>query len=438
MSKNVAHQLVEFLVDAGVKRIYGIVGDSLNPVTDALHKCGKIKWVHVRHEEVAAFAASADAQISGELAVCCGSSGPGNLHLINGLYDAYHSKAPVLAIASHLSLSQLGNDYFQETHPQFLFQECSEYVELVSVPSQVITIVKNAVNHAVGNKGVGVVVLPGDVAGTRADQDDRSRFVPPDKPVVTPSPDGLQAMADLINKAERITFFCGAGCEGAAQDVIELAQKIKAPIGYTFRGKEWMEYNNPNGIGMTGLLGWGDAYKAMHDCDLLIMWGTDFPYKDYLPVNTVIIQVDIRPAHLGRRCKLDLGLIGDVKDTVKALTPLVDEKEDDSHLKQSLKRHASSVKKIQAYVQECHGKSPIRPELVAHFASIYAQDDAIFTVDTGTPDIWAARFVNGAKGRRIIGSFKHGSMACALAMGLGAQMAAPDRQVIALCGDGGL
>lgn len=438
MSKNVAHQLVEFLVDAGVKRIYGIVGDSLNPVTDALHKSGKIKWVHVRHEEVAAFAASADAQISGELAVCCGSSGPGNLHLINGLFDAHHSKAPVLAIASHLSLSQLGNDYFQETHPQFLFQECSEYAELVSVPSQVITIVKNAVNHAVGKKGVGVVVLPGDVAGTRADQDDRSRFVPPDNPVVIPSPEGLQAMADLVNKAERVTFFCGAGCEGAAEDVISLAQKIKAPIGYTFRGKEWMEYNNPNGIGMTGLLGWGDAYKAMHDCDLLIMWGTDFPYKDYLPTNTVIIQVDIRPAHLGRRCKLDLGLTGNVKDTVRALMPLVNEKEDDAHLKQSLKRHAASVKKIHAYVQDCHGKSPIRPELVAHFASIYAKDDAIFTVDTGTPDIWAARFVNAAKGRRIIGSFKHGSMACALAMGLGAQMAAPSRQVIALCGDGGL
>lgn len=438
MKKNISEQLVDFLDEAGVKRIYGIVGDSLNPLTEALHKNGHIQWVHVRHEETAAFAASAEAQMTGELAVCCGSSGPGNLHLINGLFDAHHSHAPVVAIASHLALSQVGNDYFQETHPQFLFKECSAYVELVSLPSQVVPIAKNAVNTALTKSDVGVIVLPGDVAGHPADESDSSRILPPPRPVICPNEAELEAFAELLNRSSKVTFFCGAGCANAHDEVVNLAKKLKAPIAYTFRGKEIMEYDNPLAIGMTGLLGWGDAYRAMHECDLLVLWGTDFPYSAFLPTRPVVVQVDVRAEHLGRRCRLDMGLCGDVKATIQALDPLVEEKKNREHLDISIKKQGSALKRINAYIEESQSSSPIRPEYLTTVVNTYAAQDAVFTVDTGTPNIWAARYLCGTKGRRIIGSFKHGSMACALAMALGAQMSSPGRQVIALCGDGGL
>lgn len=438
MNNNVSEQMVDFLVESGVNRIYGIVGDSLNPVTDAIHKNGKIQWVHVRNEEAAAFAASAEAQITGNLAVCCGSSGPGNLHLINGLFDAHHSHAPVLGIASHLPLSKVGTDYFQETHPQILFQECSTYVELISTPAQVTPVLKNAINKAIANQDVSVIVLPGDVAGQKAEKSDGSRILPPPHPVITPAPHELEALAELLNKSSRITFFCGAGCAKANPEVVKLAGMVKAPIAYTFRGKEWMEHDNPYAIGMTGLLGWGDAYRAMHECDLLVLWGTDFPYSEFIPSKPVVVQVDIRADHLGNRCKLDLALCGDVKDTITALLPMIEEKTEDAHLHHSLKQQAKALKKINAYIEGTKAKAPIRPEYLTSVINEQAETDAVFTVDTGTPDIWSARYLCAPKGRRIIGSFKHGSMACALAMALGAQMCSPGRQVIALCGDGGL
>lgn len=438
MSKNISQQLVDFLDEAGVKRIYGIVGDSLNPFTEAIHKNGHIKWVHVRHEETAAYAASAEAQITGDMAVCCGSSGPGNLHLINGLFDAHHSHAPVLAIASHLPLSQVGTDYFQETHPQILFKECSAYVELISVPSQVIPVSKGAINTALTRRDVGIIVLPGDVAGQAADDEDQSRILPPPRPVVKPNDEELADFAELLNRSRRITFFCGAGCAEAHDEVVALAKKVKAPIAYSLRGKEYMEYDNPMAIGMTGLLGWGDAYRAMHECDLLVLWGTDFPYSAFLPTKPTIVQVDIRAEHVGRRCRLDMGLCGDVKETIKALDPMVQEKKEDDHLTLSLKKHANTLKRINAYIEGATSSSPIRPEYLATVVNKQADTDAVFTVDTGTPCIWASRYLCGTMGRRILGSFKHGSMACALAMAIGAQMACPGRQVIAFCGDGGL
>ncbi len=439
MSKTVSDQLVSMLRDAGIKRIYGIVGDSLNPVTEALTRDGSIRWIHVRHEEAAAFAASAEAQITGEIAACCGSSGPGNMHLINGLYDAARSDAPVFAISSHIPLSQVGNDYFQETHPQEFYRECTAYCELVSEAEHAATITANAIRHAKDKPGVGMIVLPGDVASQKAEREGYAKApLCVGRATVTPSPDDIQALADLINGSRRITFFCGYGCTGAQKEIVELAAKIKAPIAYTFRAKDIMEQDNPYAVGMTGLLGWGDATQAMNDCDLLVMWGTDFPYSAFLPHHVKVAQVDVNATHLGRRVPAFLGVQGETLATLRELAPLIKEKSDDEHLSQSLTRHAKEMKKLNAYIHHVDEDAPIRPEYITKIISDCASDSAIFTVDTGTPNIWSARYLHGGGTRRIIGSFKHGSMACALAMAMGAQAPDRERQVIALCGDGGL
>lgn len=440
MSKKVSDQLVDMLADAGITRMYGIVGDSLNPVTEALQKDGRIRWIHVRHEETAAFAASAEAQITGRLACCCGSSGPGNMHLINGLYDAYRSAAPVFALASHIPLSQVGSDYFQETHPQEFFRECTAYCELVSETAQAPVIFGSALREARETPGVGMVVLSGDVADLPAKDEGMEGVVPKGGALPMPSPDDVQALADLINGKKRVTFFCGAGCRGAHDIIVALARKVKAPIAYTFRAKDIMEKDNPFAVGMTGLLGWGDAMQAMHDCDLLIMWGTDFPYRPFLPhrKEVAIAQIDSNAARLGRRAHLTLGVQGDVRATAFELLPLIHGDRSDEHLERSLSRHRKLMRKLFAYVRHVNDKAPMRPEYITRVVSDYAEPDAIFTIDTGTPDIWSARYLEANGTRRVIGSFKHGSMACALAMAIGAQAACPGRQVIALCGDGGL
>lgn len=380
----VADQIVEILEKAGVKRIYGIVGDSLNPVTDALRRRKTIEWIHVRHEEVAAFAASAEAQLSGNLAVCCGSSGPGNLHLINGLFDAHRNHAPVLAIASHIPQSQVGMEYFQATHPEQLFKECSAYAELVSEASQAPCILMSAIQHAWARRDVGVVVLPGDIADAPAEM--KNLVHPPSytRENVVPEHESVSLLARMLDDHRRITFFCGAGCAGAEDKVVRLANRLKAPIAYTWRGKDYFEHDNPLGIGMTGLLGWGDAYKAMHESDMLVLWGTDFPYFNFIPTKPEIVQIDRRGEVLGRRCRLDLGICGDVSVTAEALLNMVQEKTDSGHLDAALKRHARDVKEMNAYMEGNDKESPIRPEQLTTALNRHAASDAVFTVDTGT------------------------------------------------------
>ncbi len=438
MAKTVAEDLVDTLVKTGVQRIYGIVGDSLNPVTDAIRRSGKIQWVHVRHEETAAFAAGAEAQLTGQLAVCAGSCGPGNLHLINGLYDAHRSMAPVLAIAAHIPSSEIGTDYFQETHPDQLFRECSHYCELISNPRQMPRVLQSAMQHAVSKKGVSVIVLSGDVAATATASNASAHGVVAAAPLVRPADDDLVRLADLLNKCRKVTLFCGIGCAGAHDEVVTLAEKLKAPVGYSFRGKEWVEYDNPCSVGMSGLLGWGAAYKAMHECDVLLLLGTDFPYETFLPTAPQVAQVDLRSERLGRRAKLDLGLCGDVRDTIKALLPLLEPKADRTFLDSMLELNRTARGKLRAYVDHVGKRRPIHPEFVAATLDELASPETVFSIDTGMCAVWGARYLSASKGRRFLGSFNHGSMANALPQAIGAQLTYPARQVISLSGDGGL
>jgi len=438
MARTVAEHLVDTLVAAGVRRVYGIVGDSLNPVTDAIRRSEQVDWIHVRHEESAAFAAAADAELTGQLAVCAGSCGPGNLHLINGLFDAHRNMVPVLAIAAQIPSSEIGLGYFQETHPDRLFQECSHYCELVSHPQQAPRVLDTAMQHAVAQRGVSVVVLPGDVAAMDAPAHAAAHGPFLAAPVVRPADHDLAKLAELLNTARTVTMFCGTGCAGAEREVLALAEKVKAPIGYSFRGKEWLEHDNPYAVGMTGLLGWGAAYEAMHASDVLLLLGTDFPYDAFMPTSPRIAQVDVRAERLGRRSRLDLGLCGAVRDTIEALLPRVETKADRRFLDRMIERHDQARRKLRAYVEHIGTRRPIHPEYVAATLSELASPDAVFTVDTGMCAVWSARYVHAAKGRRFLGSFNHGSMANALPQAIGAQVAYPDRQVISLSGDGGL
>ncbi|MCI1747007.1 MAG: pyruvate dehydrogenase [Acidipropionibacterium sp.] len=438
---NVAEQLVEQLVKAGVRRIYGIVGDSLNPIVDAVRKSGGsakggIDWVHVRHEEAAAFAASAEAQLTGELAVCAGSCGPGNLHLINGLYDAYRSQAPVLAIASHIPSVQIGSNYFQETHPDRLFDDCSDYCELVSSPEQAPRVMNSAIRHAVALQSVAVVTLPGDVTDQKAVAP-TPVYVPSRRPILEPNPEDLKQLATLLNDSRKVAIFAGAGVEGAHDEVLALADKLKAPIGHSLRGKDFIQYDNPFDVGMTGLLGYGAAAEGMNDADVLILLGTDFPYNQFLP-DTLTVQVDSRAEKLGRRTDVSFPVQADIKALVTALTPLV-KQHDDKFLKSTVKRHAKIMKApVGSYTRNVEHMKPIHPEFVAHILNEVADKDAIFTADTGMCNVWTARYIDPLGTRRLIGSFLHGSMADALPMALGAQASHPDRQVISVSGDGGL
>ncbi len=439
MSKNVSQQLVDDLAAAGLRHVYGIVGDSLNSVVAAMEKESSLRWVHVRHEETAAFAANAEAQLTGELAACCGSCGPGNMHLINGLYDAHRSKAPVFALASHIPASLIGSDYFQETHPTLLFNECTQYCELVSQASQAHSITCSAIRHARAQQGVGMVVLPGDVAQHDAVLSPKcSALIDPPSSRLQASLEEIEKLATLVSAHERVCFLCGIGCTGAAEEIAALSAAIKAPVAYTLRGKDVIENHVPHTIGMTGLLGWGDAFEAIQECDLLVIWGSDFPYSVFLPQDKCVVQIDSDACAIGRRCKVTLGIHADVKGTAKLLLPMIAEIRNESFLHDSIKRHNEKLAKLYSYA---HGESSdalIRPEYITKLVSDHAPSDAIFIVDTGTSNVWAARYLQAGGERRIIGSFKHGTMACGLAMSIGAKLAFPDRQVIVLCGDGSL
>ncbi|MCJ2053522.1 ubiquinone-dependent pyruvate dehydrogenase [Methylobacterium sp. J-070] len=437
-TSNVADVVAETLQEAGVARIYGVVGDSLNGITEALRARGRIDWIHTRHEEAAAFAASGEAQATGRLAVCAGSCGPGNLHLINGLYDAHRSRTPVLAIAAHIPSPEIGSGYFQETNPTALFRECSHYCEMVSDPAQMPFILENAIRAAVGEGGVAVIVIPGDVALRDAPKrplTPRPGLIPA-KPVVRPADPELDALAALLNAGKRVTLLCGRGCAGAHSELLQLADALKSPIVHALGGKEFVEFDNPYDVGMTGLIGFSSGYAAMMACDTLLMLGTGFPYKQFYPQDAQIAQVDLRPSELGRRCRIQLGLVGDVGATLRALLPRLKPKVDRAFLDASLRHYAKARSGLDELATGKPG-GPLHPQYLARTISEAASEDAVFTADVGTPTIWAARYLAMNGKRRLLGSWVHGSMANALSHGIGAQAAQPDRQVIALCGDGG-
>ena len=441
MPKTVADQFAEILAVAGVKRIYGIVGDSLNGLTDSLRRQGKIEWVHVRHEEVAAFAAGAEAHMTGELAVCAGSCGPGNLHLINGLFDCHRSRVPVLGIAAQIPSAEIGSGYFQATHPEVLFQECSHYCELISGAHQMPRTLEVAIRAAVGKRGVSVVVMPGDVAlqpASNAPVPNVAGLLPP-RPVVTPTRADLDRLAALLNGKGRVTVLCGSGCQGAHDQLLALGERLKAPMVHALRGKEHVEWENPYDVGMTGLIGFSSGYYAMLDCDVLLMLGTDFPYRQFYPQGSGvrIAQVDIRAEQIGRRASVDLGIVGDVGPTLDALLPLLAENRDRRHLDEATQHYRKARKSLDELAVGKPGKRPIHPQQIAKAISDHAAEDAVFTCDVGLPTVWAARYLAMNGKRRLLGSFWHGSMANAMAQTIGVQCAFPGRQVISLSGDGG-
>ena len=441
MAKTVADRLAEILVAAGIKRIYGIVGDSLNGLTDSIRRQAKIEWVHVRHEEVAAFAAGAEAHLTGELAVCAGSCGPGNLHLINGLFDCHRSRVPVLAIAAQIPSSEIGSDYFQETHPDQLFKECSHYCEFISGASQMQRTLELAIRQAVTDRGVSVVVIPGDVAlqPAAAAADPQPANLLPARPAEPAANEALDRLAALLNGENRVTMLCGSGCQGAHDQVLALAERLRAPIVHALRGKEHVEWDNPYDVGMTGLIGFSSGHYAMIDCDVLLMLGTDFPYRQFYPRGSSvrIAQVDLRADAIGRRAPVDLAVIGDVRATVDALLPRLKAKRDTGHLDRARQHYRKARKGLDELARARSDKPLIHPQQIAKAINDLAANDAVFTCDVGLPTVWAARYLAMNGKRRLIGSFWHGSMANAMPQAIGAQAAFPGRQVISLSGDGG-
>ncbi len=437
MALTIADYLAETLAAAGVERIWGVTGDSLNGLSNSMRRLGSPRWMHTRHEEVAAFAAGVEALETGNLAVCAGSCGPGNLHLINGLYDCHRNRAPVLAIAAHIPSSEIGLSYVQETHPQSLFAECSHYVELVSHPEQFPRVLERAMRTALGERGVAVVVLPGDVALQEAPHAPPP-WVPHTQTERAPEPADIGAMAAMLNRAEAVTLLCGSGCEGAHAEVVALAEALGAPVVHALRGKPFVEHDNPNSVGMTGLIGISSGYHAMEQCDVLLMLGSDFPYRNFYPTKAKVIQVDRDPAAIGRRVPVAMGLVAGVRETLTALLPHVEYKKRRRFLEKSLAHYSKSMKSLTDAAKPAPEGRPLHPQHVVSTLSDLAAPDAIFTLDVGTPTLWGARYLAMNGQRRLHGSFNHGSMANAMPQALGAQAAHPERQVVALCGDGGL
>jgi pyruvate dehydrogenase (quinone) len=437
VKKTVAELLVDVLAEAGVERVYGVPGDSLNGITDSIRVRKDMSWIGVRHEEAAAFAAGAEAHLTGKLTVCAGSCGPGNMHLINGLYDCQRSRVPVLAIAAQIPSREIGSRYFQETDPKHLFAQCSHYCELVSQPEQMPRVLEIAMQTAISKRGVAVIAIPGDVALKQAVADGpRLHFQQP-TPAVCPSAEELNILADLLNRSNKITILGGAGCAGAHDELIELASRLQAPIVHALRGKEFIEYNNPFDVGMTGLLGFSSGYVAIMSCEVLLMIGTDFPYQEFFPKDATIAQIDLRGEQLGRRTKLDFGFVGDTRTTLRALLPKLEQNQHQQHLKESLEHYRKARKGLDDLATGNSTKRPIHPQYVASVLNQLAAEDAVFSCDVGTPTIWAARYLTMNGKRRLLGSFNHGSMANALPQAIGVQASHPGRQVITMSGDGG-
>jgi pyruvate dehydrogenase (quinone) len=437
MARTIADLITATVADAGVTRIWGVTGDSLNALNDSLRRLGTIEWMHVRHEETGAFAAGAEAAATGKLAVCAGSCGPGNLHLINGLFDCQRNRVPVLAIASHIPSSEIGLGYFQETHPTELFRECSHFCEMVTNPAQMPELLHRAMRTAIGKNGVAVLVLPGDVSLLEMPKGAPTHFAPVAAPRLLPDPEEVAKLAALLNGSKTVTMLCGSGCAGARDEVVVLADALQAPIVHAFRGKEHLEWDNPFDVGMTGFLGFSSGYHAMKECDTLLMLGTDFPYRNFYPAGAKVAQVDRDPASLGRRVPLTLGLVGDVRETIAALLPQLAGERSDKFLAAARRHYADTRAALDDLATPRPAGKPLHPQFVARTLNAVAADDAIFTADVGTPVIWTARYILTNGKRRIIGSFNHGSMANAMPQALGAQAAFPGRQVVSLSGDGG-
>ncbi|MGI4884400.1 MAG: ubiquinone-dependent pyruvate dehydrogenase [Janthinobacterium lividum] len=435
--KSVAEIIVDTLQAAGVKRVFGVVGDSLNGITDVLRARDGIEFVAVRHEEGGAFAAGAEAQLTGDLAVCAGSCGPGNTHLINGLYDCHRSRVPVLAIAAQVPSVEIGTGYFQETHPERLFQECSHYCEVIAMPDQAVRMIESAVTAALSLGGVAVVVIPGDVAYLKTDAPDVRLPTLRRRSALVPSEADIRQAAELLNDCKKITILAGIGCADAHAELLQVAEALQAPVVHALRGKESVEPNNPYDVGLSGLLGMPAGYHALMDADALLMLGTDFPYRQFYPDDARVVQVDNRPAHLGRRTRVEVGLAGDVAATLRELLPHLIAKDDADHLKTAQERHRKDDEHLAELATGDAGAPELHPQHVARLLSEIAAEDAIFTCDVGTPTIWAARYLRMNGRRRLVGSFVHGSMAGALSQAYGAALAYPGRQVVALCGDGG-
>jgi pyruvate dehydrogenase (quinone) len=433
----VADLLWEMLEKAGVKRCYGIVGDALNPVIDALRRNGHIEFIHVRHEEYGVFAAVAEAYFTGKPVAVCGTAGPGVTHLFNGLMDAKKEGAPIIAIAGDVETKLIDTDALEELNPYKFFETAALYVGRVVNPEQARAVFNTAILTAVADHGPTVISLPGDVASSDADVKVQELTLPA-APVYRPADDDVEKLARMINEAGTVAIFGGDGCRDARDEVLALAAKLKAPVGYSFRGKQWLEHDNPNAVGMTGLLGYGGAYKAINEADLLLLLGTDFPFTEFLPSKGVRkVQVDRNAKHIGRRTAVDLALVGDVKATIAALLPAVSAKSETRFLEKRLAETRDFDELLNHYVEKGPGIKPIRPEFLTAMLSELASDDAMFFADTGTPCIWLARHVKGGPNRKLFGSFSWASMASAAPNAFGAQLAYPGRQTIALCGDGG-
>jgi pyruvate dehydrogenase (quinone) len=438
MAQTVAEVLVDQMVEAGIRKVYGIVGDSANPIVDALRRhTAEIEFVHVRNEEAGAFAAGADAQVSGRPTAVLGSSGPGSLHLLNGLYDCQRNGAPVFAIATHIPQTQIGTGYFQETQPEEIFAGCCNYVAMITSPDQMPRLSELALQAAILERGVGMVILPGDVGAAEVTNPMLKHAIVTERPVIRPNDAELDRAAELVSAARKVVIYGGEGTRAARDEVLQLSKLLQAPVAYAYRGKDVVEHDNPAAVGMTGLLGWGGATKAMGECDLLFMLGTDFPYHVFLPEGPAIIQVDDNSSHLGRRANIALGLVGDVGETLRALLPRLTARTDSSFLDDVTAAHHKAVEKLQTYVTHEGSGEGLRPEMVAATLSELAEDDAVFAVDTGMCNVWGARYLDMKAGRRILASFGHGSMANAMPQAIGAKVGSPERQVIALCGDGG-
>jgi pyruvate dehydrogenase (quinone) len=440
MSKTAADQIAEMMIDAGIQRVYGVVGDSINPIVDAIRRSeGKLRWVHCRNEEVGAFAAGADALLTGQIAACAGSCGPGNLHLIQGLYNAHRNAAPVFAIAGQVPSHFLGTQYFQETHPERIFRDCSHYCEAAHTAVQAATMSRLAIQTAITKRGVGLVCIPGDTLAQPAAIDLPAHPFSTNPPRIRPTDGDLDKLALIINSARRPVIFGGEGCRGARDLVLALSKKLNAPVGFSYRGKDILEAENPNAVGMTGLAGWGGLQYGLDRCDVFIMLGTDFPYVDFIPKRPKIVQVDSDASHLGRRAPLELGLCGHVAETLEALLPRVKARGDDrAFLDEVLVAHYAATKHMQTYVEHGGSDGKVRPEQVGDAVSRACAEDSIIIADTGMCVVWAAQHLHLRRGQRVITSFNHGTMANAMPDSIGAQMAFPKRQVIAFCGDGGL
>jgi pyruvate dehydrogenase (quinone) len=437
MSRKVADVLWEMMESAGVKRCYGIVGDALNPVIDALRRNGKIEFIHVRHEEYGVFAAVAEAYLTGNPVAVCGTAGPGTVHLFNGLMDARKEGAAVIAIAGDVETHLIDTSALEELNPYKFFDAAALYIGRLVNPEQTRPIITTAILTAMIEKGPTVISIPGDIASADAPTGSYEITVPSSSQN-RPSDSDLKTLVTMIDDAKKVAIFGGEGCRDARDEVLQLATKLNAPVGYSFRGKQWLEHDNPNAVGMTGLLGYGGAYNAIHDADLLLLLGTDFPFSEFLPGKSVKkVQIEKNAKHIGRRTAVDLGLVGDVKTTLGVLLPRIGEKPDGRFLKKRVAETESFHELLQHYVEKGPGIKPIRPEFLIATLSELASDDAMFFADTGTACIWVARYINGGKNRRLFGSFTWASMANAAPNAFGAQLAYPGRQTIAVCGDGG-